>query len=92
MSYMHSHNFVHRDIKPSNVLCECAEDGSVKVVLADFGLASHAMDTHRMSNRCGTAGYVAPEILREDWSTEWLEETITNVTSSRTRRNSSIIF
>ena len=62
--YLHRIPAVHRDIKPSNVLCERAEDGSVKLVLADFGLASHALDAENMARRCGTGGFIAPEMFR----------------------------
>jgi serine/threonine protein kinase len=81
MVYLHGLSVVHRDIKPSNVLCERAEDGSVKVVLADFGLAAPIMDEEKMSSRCGTLGFVAPEILGQDWALHLEEEeTVTNVT------------
>ena len=80
MVYLHGLPVVHRDIKPSNVFCELAEDCSVKVVLADFGLAAHIMDKENMSSRCGTGGFVAPEIFREDWAQYFKEETVTNVT------------
>ena len=49
------------------MLCEQAEDGSSKATLHDFGVAARAEDAETMSNRCGTAGYVAPEILRKTW-------------------------
>jgi len=80
MVYLHGLSVVHRDIKPSNVFCERAENGSVKVVLADFGLAAPIVDEEKMSSRCGTGGFVAPEIFREDWAQHFKEETVTNVT------------
>ena len=79
MVYLHGLPVVHRDIKPSNVFCERAEDGSVKVVLADFGIAAHIMDTENMSSPCGTAGFLAPEMFR-DWDRHLEEEAIANVT------------
>ena len=81
MVYLHGLPVVHRDIKPSNVFCECAGDGSVKVVLADFGLAAHIMDKESMSSRCGTGGFVAPEMFRNDWDRQLEEEeAVANVT------------
>jgi serine/threonine protein kinase len=78
MVYLHTIPVVHRDIKPSNILCERAADGSAKFVLADFGLAAHIMD-RKISTRCGTGGFVAPEVFREDWPTYVEEETVTNI-------------
>ena len=80
MVYLHRLPVVHRDIKPSNVFCERAGDGSVKVVLADFGLAAHIMDKENMSSRCGTGGFVAPEMFRSHWDRHLEEETVDNVT------------
>jgi serine/threonine protein kinase len=80
VEYIHAFPVVHRDIKPSNVLCERREDGSLKVFLADFGFATHVMDTKKMSVRCGTAGFAAPEIFHEDWETEVRTESITGLT------------
>merc|ERR1719440_1351620 len=80
MVYLHGILVVHRDIKPSNVLCEPAEDGTVKVVLADFGLAAYVMDTKTISQRCGTGGFIAPEIFQADWATKLSKSTVTNIT------------
>ena len=52
----------------------------MKVVLADFGLAAHIMDKENMSSRCGTGGFVAPEMFQLDWDRHLEEEAITNVT------------
>jgi calcium/calmodulin-dependent protein kinase I len=70
LGYLHGLSAVHRDLKPSNVLREMAEDGSVKAILADFGLAAHVNDTKKIANRCGTGGFIAPEMFRVDWETK----------------------
>lgn len=80
LTYLHGIPVVHRDIKPSNVFCERAEDGSLKAVLADFGLAAHAMNKNKMSLRCGTGGFVAPEMFQHNWPVVSAEETVTNLT------------
>jgi serine/threonine protein kinase len=67
LEYIHCMRIVHRDVKLSNVLCERAGDGSLKVVLADFGLAAHVADMDALSTRCGTPGFVAPEMLQDTW-------------------------
>jgi serine/threonine protein kinase len=78
--YLHGIPAVHRDIKPGNILCERAQNGSVKVVLADFGLAAHVTDKQSMSRRCGTGGFIAPEMYHENWTTKWRWETVTTTT------------
>jgi len=58
LAHIHSHNIVHRDIKAENILLksdECA-------VVADFGLATLVTDEVQMARRCGSPGYVAPEV------------------------------
>lgn len=57
---MHSLNYMHRDIKPENILFR--EMGKNECVIADFGLAESASVQELMFPRCGTPGYVAPEI------------------------------
>lgn len=53
---------MHRDIKPENlILVDRNDDFEIK--LADFGLASFITDDDLLFKRCGTPGYVAPEIL-----------------------------
>jgi serine/threonine protein kinase len=59
LSHIHELGYVHRDIKPENILWA---DGAVKI--ADFGLCCHKSDEQEMKKSCGSAGYVAPEIIR----------------------------
>jgi serine/threonine protein kinase len=56
---------VHRDIKPGNILCDMRADGSVRARLIDFALAVFLDDEEGITCRCGTPGFIAPEILRE---------------------------
>lgn len=58
---MHENKLIHRDIKPENVLL--TEIGRAK--LADFGW-SNSIETDSMTRKtyCGTADYLAPEIIQ----------------------------
>ena len=54
-------NIMHRDIKPENIMIR--NNGTIKeMVIGDFGLASKTNLPNYLLERCGTPGYVAPEI------------------------------
>jgi len=69
-------HFIHRDLKPSNLLLTSTDPNKAVIKIADFGLArsfgapsvgagsSHVHQQHAMLETvCGTALYMAPEIL-----------------------------
>ena len=58
---MHQHRIMHRDLKPENIMLR--NPFSLDSVIVDFGLACHADDEKYLFYRCGTPGYVAPEII-----------------------------
>lgn len=61
---MHSQGVLHRDIKPENLILR-TKNNLNDIVLGDFGLADfYKFDGNYLYRRCGTPGYVAPEILR----------------------------
>jgi len=64
LAYCHSSGVLHRDIKPENMML--TSPGFLRspdCKLIDFGLAS--CPGHAISNDCvGTAGYIAPEVVR----------------------------
>ena len=68
--YLHDRNICHRDLKPENILLANAEpDAELKIT--DFGLSKIAapqLDDFLMTTRCGTPGYVAPEVLAQEVS------------------------
>ena len=61
IAYFHEKNIVHRDLKPENMILSNTSDLDIKI--ADFGLATRIQPGNPEFLRCGSPGYVAPEIL-----------------------------
>eukprot|EP00928_Gymnodinium_smaydae_P086015 TRINITY_DN6979_c0_g2_i1.p1 TRINITY_DN6979_c0_g2~~TRINITY_DN6979_c0_g2_i1.p1 ORF type:complete len:541 (-),score=50.90 TRINITY_DN6979_c0_g2_i1:232-1854(-) len=57
--HLHRHLVMHRDVKPANVVL--ASDG--RAVLIDMGLSVHESESTKRKKRCGTPGFMAPEII-----------------------------
>lgn len=57
-------NIVHRDIKLDNILLR--DCNSFEPVIIDFGLATYSHENEYIYSKCGTPGYVSPEILSEN--------------------------
>lgn len=65
LDFMHSKGIMHRDIKPENLILKDM-DNNYDVKIADFGLATIVQQNEYLFRRCGTPGYVAPEILADE--------------------------
>mmetsp|Transcript_10144 Transcript_10144/g.10016 ORF Transcript_10144/g.10016 Transcript_10144/m.10016 type:complete len:98 (+) Transcript_10144:486-779(+) len=73
--YCHKNRICHRDLKPDNFMFVSKEkDSTVKLI--DFGLSRSFYKFQRtgegkclrMKSKVGTAHYMAPEILKNDYS------------------------
>jgi calcium/calmodulin-dependent protein kinase I len=61
VEYMHSMGVAHRDLKPENLLLDASKQN---VKISDFGLSKDFEKAGgEMMTSCGTATYVAPEVL-----------------------------
>lgn len=65
LKYMNIKNIMHRDLKPENIILKVKggpiEDNMLKIV--DFGLATKCDIAEYLFKRCGTPGFVAPEVV-----------------------------
>eukprot|EP00854_Cymbomonas_tetramitiformis_P013999 gene13999-16548_t len=59
LEYIHKRHYVYRDLKPENILI--ADNGHV--MLADMGFCKPLKRGERTYTTCGTADYMAPEVM-----------------------------
>ena len=64
VSYLHGRKIIHRDIKPENIIFR-GTDQNIDIGIVDLGFATFEEDYKKLFSRCGTPGYVAPEILND---------------------------
>ncbi|CAD8137365.1 unnamed protein product [Paramecium octaurelia] len=62
LNYIHSMGIMHRDLKLENILFK-EPDNYDSVVIADFGLATKVDQKPFLYTKCGTPGFVAPEVI-----------------------------
>ena len=72
ISFLHKQNCIHRDLKPANVLLKYEnmdqEGTKITCKVTDFGFAvKKERHSQQMSLSLGTAPYMAPEILAEEY-------------------------
>jgi serine/threonine protein kinase len=65
LRYMNTKNIMHRDLKPENMILK-TKGGSIEenvLKIVDFGLATKCDIQEYLFKRCGTPGFVAPEVV-----------------------------
>ncbi|KAH0786073.1 AGC family protein kinase [Histomonas meleagridis] len=70
LEHLHTIGVVYRDLKPENILI--AADGHIK--LTDFGLSKNISIPKLTKTFCGTADYMAPEVVNQrlyGYSVDW---------------------
>ena len=70
---MHSKGIMHRDLKLSNILL-CEKNDKLTLKIADLGLATKVEVDKYIFHRCGTPGYIAPEIITSKKDQKYTEK------------------
>lgn len=66
LDFMEQKKIIHRDIKPDNILVHSVVDSNeCEIRVADLGLAVFTQNDEKIFHKCGTPGYVAPEVFRD---------------------------
>lgn len=61
LAYLEEKRIMHRDLKPENLILKNKKDNT-NICIVDFGLGSFIDVDEYIFKRCGTPGFVAPEI------------------------------
>ena len=65
LQFLHNKEIMHRDVKPENIIFKDCKDLALK--LGDFGFAEFENKKTHLLVKCGTPGYLAPEILKSEY-------------------------
>uniref|UniRef100_A0A1I7W3F2 TKL/LISK/TESK protein kinase n=1 Tax=Loa loa TaxID=7209 RepID=A0A1I7W3F2_LOALO len=70
MDFVHTKGIMHRDLTSMNVLLQKVTNGSLKAVVADFGLSCRIPGIVEKLTQVGTPFWMAPECLKEEFYDE----------------------
>jgi serine/threonine protein kinase len=62
VAHLHAKGLMHRDLKLDNIMLNKTAEGT-RVVIIDMGMAEQIAAEAYLFDKCGTPGYVAPEIF-----------------------------
>ena len=54
---------MHRDLKPQNILLKTNNENTYELAIIDMGLCGFLNDKDPVYRKCGTPGFVAPEVF-----------------------------
>ena len=60
--YLHSKGIFHRDIKLDNIMLR-RDGNSYRPVIIDLGMAHYTENSNYLFDKCGSPGYIAPEVF-----------------------------
>ena len=60
--YLHSKGIFHRDIKLDNIMLR-RNGNTYRPVIIDLGMAHYTKNTSYLFDKCGSPGYIAPEVF-----------------------------
>ena len=65
LDFFEKKKILHRDLKPDNILVQSIQDKGkhYEIKVADLGLAVQMHGDQPIFSKCGTPGYIAPEIF-----------------------------
>jgi calcium-dependent protein kinase len=66
VEYLHEQGYVHTDLKLENILFQ-STSSDAEVLVIDFGFAQ-TFNGQKLSDRRGTLGYMAPEVLKGSYT------------------------
>uniref|UniRef100_A0A7S2FVZ8 Protein kinase domain-containing protein n=1 Tax=Alexandrium andersonii TaxID=327968 RepID=A0A7S2FVZ8_9DINO len=69
IAWLHYNNVVHRDVKGDNYLMDRKdiENPNCRIFLSDFGTVREIKDDARLTSKCGTKTYWAPEFFNMNY-------------------------